>query len=198
MEKVIQIFKDHYGYAYLKDLKSQGVHTDTICKLRDEGIIEKVKAGLYKLTDMPIVSHQGMIDICMSMPQAVVCLQSALSYYELTTTVPSLIMIAVRREQKPSRIQYPPMKVFYFSSKNYESGIEEIKTESGKFRIYYVEKTIVDCFRYRKKLGENIAIEGLKNYLLTKKYDLNKVYKYAKAGNMLNIIRPYIESMTIS
>lgn len=197
MEKIIQIFKDHYGYAYLKDLKSQGIHTDTIRKLRVEGVIEKVKAGLYKLTDMPVISNQGMIDICMSMPQAVVCLHSALSYYELTTTVPSLIMIALRREQKPSKIPYPPIKVFYFSSRNYESGIEEIKTESGKFKIFGVEKTIVDCFRYRKKLGEDVAIEGLKNYISDKEYNLNKLFKYAKIGKMTKIIKPYVESMTI-
>jgi predicted transcriptional regulator of viral defense system len=196
MNKVTNIFKKQYGYAYLKDLKNQGVHTDTIRKMRIDGLIERVKPGLYKLTDMPVISYQGMIDICMSMPQAVVCLHSALSYYELTTTVPSIIMIALRRDQKPSKIKYPPTKVFYFSSKNYVDGIQKIETESGQIKIYSMEKTIVDCFRYRKKLGEDIAIEGLKNYISGDRYNLNKLYKHAKIGKMAKIIRPYVESMT--
>lgn len=195
MENALQIFRDQYGYAYLKDLKSRGVHTDTIRRLLAQGVIEKIKPGLYRLADMPLISGQGMIDVCMSIPKAVVCLHSALSYYELTTTVPSLIMIALRRDQKPAKIKYPPIRVFYFSAPNYSAGIREIKTNTGIFRVYDVEKTVVDCFRYRNKLGEDIALEGLKNYLSGRNYNLNLLFKYAEIGRMSNIIRPYVESI---
>jgi len=195
MDKVIQLFKDHFGYAYLKDLKQKGVHTDTVRKLVQEYIIEKVKPGLYKLVDMPILANQGMIDICMCMSKAIVCLHSALSYHELTTVIPEQVMIALPREEKPSKIDYPPVQVFYFSETNYKSGIKENKTSSGIFKIYDIEKTIIDCFRYRNKLGIDVAKEGLKNYLKKSDYDLTKLIQHSKSGRMYKIIRPYLEAI---
>ncbi|MCD4664333.1 MAG: hypothetical protein K8R68_03615 [Bacteroidales bacterium] len=194
MNSVIEIFKQHNGYAYLKELKERGIHTDTTRKLLKEEIIEKVKPGLYRLVNMPITAQQGMIDVGMAMPRAVVCLHSALSFYEMTTTVPSLIMVALRRGDKPVKILYPPIQVFFFSEKNYSSGIDEFKTKFGTIRIFNIEKTIVDCFRFRKKLGEDIALEGLKNYLSNPDYNIHRILKYAKDGRMSNIIRPYLEA----
>lgn len=195
MQNVIEIFKKNYGYAYLKDLKARGIHTDTVRRLLNEGKIEKIKPGLYKLTDFPILANQGLVDACMAIPKAVVCLHSALSYYELTTTVPPVVMVALPREAKPPRIQYPPVKFFYFSRRNYQMGIEVVKTQSGDFKIYDVEKTIVDCFRYRNRLGESIAVEGLKNYIHKNNPNLNKLFYYARMGRMYKIIKPYIEAL---
>lgn len=195
MEKVIYLFKENYGYAYLKELKEKGIHTDTVRKLMQKNVIEKVKPGLYKLVEMPMIANQGMIDVCMAMPKSVICLHSALSYYELTTSVPDRNMIALPRSEKPSKIKYPPVQVFYYSIKNYESGINEIKTKFGLFRIYEVEKTIIDCFRYRNKIGFDIAREGLKGYLKRPGYDLTKLFQYAKTGRMMKIIRPYVDAI---
>ena len=195
MQNVINIFKKNYGYAYLKDLKAQGVHTDVIRKLLAEGEIEKIKPGLYRLADLPVMAHQGFVDVCMAMPKAVICLHSALSYYGLTTTVPAVVMVAMPREAKAPRIQYPPVKVFYFSCSNYETGVEKIHTEMGDFRIYDVEKTIVDCFRYRNRLGEDVAVEGLKNYLKRKSINLNRLFSYARKGRMYRVIKPYVEAL---
>jgi predicted transcriptional regulator of viral defense system len=197
MNIVRNIFKKNNGYAYLKELKKRGVHTKTIKKMFADGIIEKVKPGLYKLVDMPIAAQQGMIDVCIAMPKAVVCLFSALSYYEMTTTVPSSVMVALPRGNKPVAILYPPTRVFYFSGKNYVSGIEMIETGFGTIRIYDIEKTIVDCFRFRKKLGDDVALEGLKNYLDKPDYNIQKVLNYAKQGRMYNIMKPYLEAYMI-
>jgi len=195
METTTPIFKNRYGYAYLKDLKKQGIHTDTIRRLVQDGAIEKVKAGLYKLADMPILSNQGMIDVCMAMPKAVVCLHSALSYHDLTTTLPAAIMIALPRDSKPVKLPFPPTQIFYFSSKNYQMGIERVATKAGVFAIYNIEKTIADCFRYRHKLRMDVALEGLRNYLKKPGYNMNKLLKYAKAGRMLRVMKPYIEAV---
>jgi len=195
MEKVVQLFKNNFGYAYLKDLKDKGVHTDTVRRLVQKNIIEKVKPGLYKLVDMPMLANQGMIDICMAMPKAIVCLHSALSYHDLTTTVPKQVMIALPRKEKPSKINYPPVQVFYFSETNYESGEMEEKTSSGIFKIYTIEKTIVDCFRYRNKLGVDVAREGLKNYLKKPNYNLTKLIQHSKSGRIYKIIRPYLDAI---
>jgi len=195
METITPIFKNRYGYAYLKELKKQGIHTDTIRRLMQDGAIEKVKAGLYKLADMPVLSNQGMIDVCMAMPKAVVCLHSALSYHDLTTTLPAAITIALPRDSKPIKLTYPPTQIFYFSQKNYQMGIGRMATKAGIFAIYNIEKTIVDCFRYRHKLGMDVALEGLRNYLKKPGYNMNKLIKYAKAGRMLRVMKPYIEAV---
>jgi predicted transcriptional regulator of viral defense system len=198
MNKILDIFENQNGYAFLRTLKQNGFHVDQIRKLLNEGTIEKVKPGLYKLVDMPISAQQGMIDICLAMPKAVICLHSALSYYELTTSVPAIIMIALLRDSKPAKIFYPPIQVFHFSDQYYYAGIEQIKTEFGSLRIYEVEKTIVDCFRFRRKLGEDVAREGLRNYLSQPNYDLNKLIRYAKTGRAYHIMKPYIEALITS
>jgi predicted transcriptional regulator of viral defense system len=176
-------------------VKARGVHTDTVRKLLAKGKIEKIKPGLYRITDFTMTAYQGFVDVCMATPKAVVCLHSALSYYELTTTVPPLVMVAIPREAKAPQIKYPPVKVFYFSHSNYEMGINTVQTETGDFRIYEVEKTIVDCFRYRNRLGEDAAVEGMKNYLNRKDANLNKLFFYARKGRMYRVIKPYVEAL---
>jgi len=194
MASIEEIFKKNKGYASLQELKEKGIHTDTIRSKIKNGIIEKVKPGLYKQADRSISAQQGMIDVCAAMPKAVVCLHSALSYYEMTTTVPGNIMIALPRDVKAVKILYPPIRVFHFSARLYSNGIEQIETEFGVFRIYDIEKTIIDCFRFRQKLGEDVALEGLKNYLLTANYQVNKIVKYAKEGRIFSVMRPYLEA----
>ncbi len=194
MNQIIEIFNKHYGYARLKDLKANFIHTDIIKKLIENNTIEKVKPGLYKLVNMPVTAEQGKIDIHMAMPQAVVCLHSALAWHELTTTVPSEIMIALPRGSKPAKLMYPPVDVYYFSSANYQAGIQLRKTEYGTFSIYDAEKSIVDSFRYRHKLGENVALESLKNYLSRSDFRINTLLEYARNGRMYNILKPYIEA----
>lgn len=196
MDKTLDIFHSHYGYATLNDLKNAGVHTDTIRKLIDDNVIEKIKPGLYKLVDAPMVAHQGFIDICLAMPKAVICLLSALAYYDLTTFMPSIVMAALPRGSKPTRIVYPPMHVYYFSGDNYSEYITEVQETTGTFRIYSMEKTIVDCFRYRNKLGEDMAVEGLQNYLQQKNKDIKKLHDCAENARMWKIIRPYVTAVT--
>lgn len=196
MDKALDIFNKHYGYATLQDLKQAGVHTDTIRRLIEEKVVEKVKPGLYKLMDMPMVAHQGFIDVCLAMPGAVVCLFSALDHYDLTTFMPSMVMAALPRGSKPTKLVYPPVQMYYFSESNYSDSIEEIEETTGTFRIYSVEKTIVDCFRFRNKLGEDIAVEGLKNYLGKKEMSMRKLHESAKKARMWNIIRPYVTAVT--
>lgn len=194
MVSIEKIFEKNYGYVSLKELKQKGIHSYVIRRKLKAGVIEKVKPGLYKRVDMSISAQRGMIEVCAAMPRAVICLHSALAYYEMTTTVPGNIMIALPRDVKSVKIPYPPIRVFHFSERLYSTGIKRIETESGIFRIYDIEKTIIDCFRFRKKLGEDIALEGLKNYLSTSKYQITKIVKYAKAGRIFSVMKPYLEA----
>jgi predicted transcriptional regulator of viral defense system len=195
MQNLYAIFQSHGGYAYLQDLKEIGIHTKTISKALDDGIIEKLKPGLYRWIDMPMVAHQGFFDVALAVPKAVICLHSALAYYELTLTQPSLIMAAIPREAKPPKYFYPPAEIFYFSHHLYSLGADTIFERSSHFAIYDREKTIIDCFRFRKKLGEDVAVEGIRNYLKSRRPNLNTLFEYAQKARMERIIKPYVGAL---
>ena len=180
MEELIRFFKKHNGYGRMKDLKRQGIHTRTIARAVQEDIIEKIKTGLYKLVDYPWNEYSSFIDIYKSKKNAVICLLSALEYYDLTTFNPSEITVAVPHNTDEFDINYPPLDVYYFSNKICTGGIQKVNTEYGCFKIYSPEKSIADIFHYRNKLGKDIAMEALNNYLKKPSPDITKLRKYAE------------------
>lgn len=193
MNEIIEHIKKH-GYVRMKELKEAGFHTRNIAALLKSGKIEKVKPGLYKVPNYEGSNYlTSFLDVAKAAPKGVVCLVSAVSYYELSTVNPSEVYIAIPLAEKPPKIEYPPIRVFYWPERNYNLGIEEIRTENGIIKIYDKEKTICDLFRYRDKLGEDIAFEALKNYLQLKTFDLNKLRKYSEKMRIKTVITPYIK-----
>lgn len=197
MEKLIELFKVHHGYSRMKDLRNAGIHPRDITKAMDKNIIEKINPGLYKLTDHPWDEHLGFLDVANAKKSAVICLISALEYHGLTTINPSFISIAVPHNTDKFSMKYPPVKVYYFQNTFYDLGIEEIKTKAGTFKIYNVEKTVCDMFRYRNKLGEDLALEGLRNYLKLKDADIAKLREYAIKCQVKIVMLPYLKAMVV-
>jgi predicted transcriptional regulator of viral defense system len=197
MKKMIDIFNNQGGYARMKELKAASVHTREIQRLIQDGVIEKIKPGLYKLVDLPETDGvpTSFVDICQAIPSAIICLLSALDYYKLTTFVPSQVYAAVPNSFKPPKIEYPPVNYFYFRERFYELGIETIKTSISAVRIYNREKTICDVFRYRRKLGEDIALEGLGNYINSKEANIRLLNDYAEKCQVKTIIAPYLKAL---
>ena len=190
-------FKNHEGYFGMTELKEKGFHTSEIKILLDKSKIEKIKSGLYRITNFPELSdiRLSFIDVSHAVKEGVICLLSSLDYYNLTTFNPSEIYLAIPRTSKAKNIIYPPTKFFYFSEKNYLLGIEEIKTKYGIIKIYNKEKSICDIFRYRNKLGEDLAIESLKMYLKLKEANIPKLLEYAEICRIKKIILPYIKTI---
>lgn len=197
MKNIIEFIKSSGGYAKMNQLREAGFQTRDIKKLVDDGKIEKVKSGLYKIWDFidGETVNPSFIDVCKASPSSVICLISALDYHELSTINPSSIYAAIPKSKKPPVINYPPIKFYYWENSIYETGIMEIKTKSGIVKIYNKEKTICDLFRYRNKLGEDIALEALKNYLRSKDFNLNKLRQYANKMRIKTIIAPYIKAI---
>lgn len=195
MSEVIRFFENHYGYARMKDLKAHGIHTREIKNLLEKGMIEKVKPGLYRLSSLSGNKEISLVDVCRAVPKGVICLISALDYYEFTTFSPWEVHAAVPHDLKEPTIEYPPVRFFHFRENTYSLGIETINTEFGPIRIYNREKTICDIFRFRNKLGEDLAIEALRNYLVWSKRNTTKLRKYAKVTRMEKIMSPFIKGM---
>lgn len=197
METIIQYFKTHSGYVRMKDLKAASFHTRDIANLVEEGIIEKIKPGLYRLVDMFESNSipDSYIDVMQAIPKGVICLISALDYHGLTTFNPSEIHIAVPQSEKFPQIAYPPIRKYYFPERFYTSGIEHIQSGNHEIRIYSAEKTIADMFRYRKKLGEDLAIEALKTYLKRKGANINRLREYAEICQVKTVMLPYLKAL---
>ncbi len=194
-KKIIQIFKTHKGYGRTKDILAKGIHPRDIKSILDKGIVIKVKNGLYRLVDTPVISNQSFVDLARAVPEGVICLLSALSYYELTTFNPSINSMAIHRKSWRPKIKYPPVEFYYFSTEQFKAGIDEIKIGNYKVRIYCPEKTICDCFRYRNKLGLDIAKEGLSEYLKRKDRNLEELLKYAEICRVKPLLETWINAM---
>ncbi|MDO9581394.1 MAG: type IV toxin-antitoxin system AbiEi family antitoxin domain-containing protein [Bacteroidales bacterium] len=194
-KKIIKTFRMHNGYARSKDILAEGIHPRDIKSILGKGIIIKVKNGLYRLSDTPVVSNQSFIDLACAVPEGVICLLSALSYYELTTFNPSVISMAIYRKSWRPKVEYPPVEFYYFSKKQFEAGIDRIKIKDHKINIYCREKTICDCFKYRNKLGLDIAKEGLSEYLKLKDRNLERLFEYAEICRVKKLMEIWINAM---
>ena len=197
MKKVISILNEHGGYARMKDFKAASVQTREIYLLTQHGIITKIKPGLYRLANLPEKAGIPICfkDVCTAMPNSVICLLSALQFHKLTTINPSEIFVALPHSAKPPKIEYPPIRVFYFRDRFYSCGIRTVVVENAIIRIYDHEKTICDMFRYRKKLGEETCLKALRNYLKSGETDIIKLYKYAVKCQVKTTMIPYLKAM---
>jgi predicted transcriptional regulator of viral defense system len=196
MEKITKIFIKNNGYARMMELRNSGVQTRDIAKAIENGLIEKIRPGLYKLVNYDHDEHESFVEICHANIRAVICMLSAASYYELTTFNPSEIYVAVPNNTDKFKLIYPPIKVYYFADSYYSPGIEILKTKSGIVRIYNKEKTIGDLFRYMKKIGEDIAVESLKTYLQNRKErNIPKLIEYAEICGVKKKIEPMVKAI---
>jgi predicted transcriptional regulator of viral defense system len=195
MEPIIKYFRARKGYARMKDIKASGFQTRDIRNLVAEGRLEKVKPGLYRLADISPGETSGLVEICLAMPKSIICLTSALAFHELTTFMPTSISFAIPIPDKPVKLSYPPNKPYYFSENQYKVGIEHRDTRAGLVRIYGPEKTVCDMFRFRNKLGEDLAIEGLKEYLKRRNRDINKLMTFAKICRAEGVVSQYVKAI---
>ena len=179
------------------ELRAASFQTRDIARLVREGQIEKVKRGLYRLPEIAVTPSIGgsLVEVSHAVPRGVIALVSALAHYELTTFVPPEVYVAIPLSDKPPKLQYPPVRFFYFPARFYSPGIERIKTPAGTVRIYSMEKTICDVFRYRNKIGESLALEALRNYLRRRDSSIQRLVEYATICRVKTVMLPYIKAI---
>lgn len=196
MDKITNYLSAAGGYARMKELRASGFQTRDIAELVAQGHIERVKPGLYRLADHGEADeYAGLTEVCRALPDGVICLLSALDYHGLTTFNPSEVYVAIPHEAKPPRLFYPPIKPFFFRERFYTPAIEHIKTPGGEIRVYSREKTICDMFRYRQKLGEDLALEALKMYLKLNDASTTRLLEYATVCQARTVMMPYLKAL---
>lgn len=173
-----------------------GIHPRTLYTLRDHGELEPVGRGLYRLASAPPLTSPDWVTIALRIPQAVICLISALAHYGLTTQVPHSIDIALPSHSQVPQVDNVPVRVFWFSKAAYSAGIERLRIDDIPIRIYSPEKTIADCFKYRNKTGVDIAVEALRAYREKyKRPDRAALIRYAQICRVEKVMRPYLQAI---
>jgi len=194
-EKAKKVFRNRGGMLKTGEALSAGIHPRTLYKMHRSGILEQLTRGLYRLADLPPLGNPDLVSVSLKIPNGVICLISALAYHEITTQVPHEVYVALDRGTETPRLNHPPLRVFWFSGESFTVGIEKHKIDSVPVRIYSPEKTIADCFKYRNKIGLDIAIEALKLYRERKRFRIDDLVKFSKACRVEKIMRPYLEAL---
>ena len=190
----VRIIKANKGIIRTNEAIKKHIHPRTLYSLRDNGTLEQISYGLYKLQQNKII-NPDFVTVGLRVPNGVICLVSALAFHNLTTQIPHKVWIAIKRNASKPRIDYPPVTIHQFSGKSFTSGIDKHNFDGISIQIYNPEKTIADCFKFRNKIGKNIALEALAFYKERKKFNTSKLIKYAKICRVENVMRPYIESI---
>ncbi|WP_017756035.1 type IV toxin-antitoxin system AbiEi family antitoxin domain-containing protein [Calidifontibacillus oryziterrae] len=192
--KIKLVFDRQKGFAKTRDMTNEGISNYYIRQLEELGDIIKIKQGLYRHLQYEFNQHEELIEVSKIVPKGVICLLSALSFYELTTHNPWEYQFAIYRGgKKPVLPDYPPVRIFYFSEKQYENEIEEVEIDGNRVKIYSREKTICDIIRYREKIGIDIMKEGLRNYLQLADKNITKLVTCAEEMRIKTVLLKYLE-----
>jgi len=179
-----------------RDLGGQKLSRVLLSRLVGEGRLLRLSRGLYSLPDRVVTEQGTLAEVAIKYPNSVFCLLTALQIHELTTQSPHQIWLAIDAKARVPQMDYPPLKVVRFSREALEAGAEIVRLDgvvSGL--VTSVEKTIVDCFKYRNKIGLDIAIEALQEAWRSKRMSMDKIWEFAKICRVTNVMRPYLESL---
>jgi len=194
-ESTIEAFKKHGGVLRISEAIKLGINPKIMYALLDRGIIKKLERGLYRLSQTPHAENSDLIIVSKKIPDAVICLISALFYHNITTQIPNKISISLPHGHHRPKIDYPPLKVYRFSTESFNNGILIEEIDGIDVKIYDPAKTIADCFKFRNKIGLDVAIEALKMGYQDKKIKPAEILKYARICRVEKIIMPYLETL---
>lgn len=194
-ERYKELFRANNGILRVSSAINLGIPEYVIYDMNRAGELIRESRGLYRLAETEPLGNPDFVQVSLLIPKGVLFLISALYFHGLTTQIPHQIYVALPQTVKKSRIAYPPIKYFYLSEKQYLAGIEEHTVDGVTVQIYGKEKTITDCFKFRKQIGSDVALEALKDYMRQPSPNIDLLMKYARVNRVEKLIRPYVESL---
>jgi predicted transcriptional regulator of viral defense system len=176
----------------------QGIHTSTLTRLTKSRVLEKVGPGRYRLPKgTRSTEHHDLAVATAAVPRSVVCLVSALQFHDIGTQLPAEVWIAVPRGTRVPRVSVPPLRVVNVSTAVFDLGIEEHRIEGQSVRIYSLARTVADCFRFRNKVGLDVALEALTEAWRSKRLKLDELNRIAKKLRVQRVMQPYLEMVVM-
>ena len=173
-----------------------GVRRSDLYALRDSGALTQLSRGVYRLASLPELEAPDLVTVALRVPSSVVCLISALAFHELTTQIPHAVEVALARGAERPRLDYPPVRYHWFSGSAFNSGVETRTIDGAKVRIYNAEKSVADAFKYRNKLGTDVAVEALKTWRARRGARIETLLEQARICRVERVMRPYLEALT--
>jgi len=183
------------GVLRSRELAAAGIPRTVLSRLEEQGKIRRVGRGLYTATDSTATEHLDLMEVCKRSPQGVICLISALNFHEMTTQMPHEVWLAIGNRAHKPRIEYPPVRIARFSQAALEFGVEAHIIQGVAVRVTTPAKTVADCFKYRNKVGTDVAIEALKEFRRLRKGKLDDLWQAADVCRVTNVMRPYLEAI---
>ncbi len=194
MERVLELV-EKMGVLRPRDLDPYGISRTYLSRLCATGKLQRIARGLYILPNSDVTEHRSLAEACKRVPKGVICLLSALRFHDLTTQAPFKVWLAIGEKAWRPRLDYPPLRIVRFSQTTLEAGIKEYKIEGVAVHVYIPAKTVADCFKYRNKIGLDVAIESLRECLRSRRSTVDDLWHYAKICRVQNVMRPYLESL---
>lgn len=195
IEEAIEVFTQQGGVLRMSEALDEGIYRRTLYHMLEEGYITKLERGVYKLVGKDPLSNPDLAIVATKIPKARICLVSALDYHEMTNEIPHRVHIALPRTSRDPKLDYPPLSVYRFSGKSLTEGVKEHEVDGIKVQIYNPAKTIADCFKFRNKIGKDIAIEALERGIREGKASYKEILHYAEICRVKTVIKPYLESI---
>jgi len=183
------------GLIRPRDLTERGLPTVALTRLVRQGRLQRVGRGLYALPDRPVSEHNALAEVARKHPQAIVCLLSALRFHDLTTQSPFEVWLAIPNKARAPKMDYPPLRIVRFSGEALNVGVEDHVIDGVPVRVTSVARTVADCFKFRNKIGLDVALEALQEAWRAKRVSMDELWQYATLCRVTNVMRPYMESL---
>jgi len=191
----IKVFKDKGGLLRTSQALTAGIHPRDLYAMQAQGLIEPISRGFFRLKSKKPLWNPDLTTVALRVPQGVLCLISALAIHNITTQIPHEVYIALKKGSEKPRLDYPPTRFVWLSPTAFDSGIETHKVGSIVQKVYSPEKTVADCFKFRNKIGLDVAIEALKFCRERKRSSVGTLMKYAKIDRVGKVMKPYLEAI---
>jgi len=192
---LINFLKKKGGLASYAEIIEAGFSKAILKTILNSGQIQKIDRGLYRLSKGSLLSNPDVVAVSIKVPKGIMCLLSALSFHEATIEIPHYVDIAIPRGTHANKIKYPPVRFYRFAPNVWEAGLEEHEIEGHRIRVYGLARTIADCFKFRNKIGMDVARDALKVAVTEKGIKPKEIMLYARICRVDSIIKPILEAM---
>jgi predicted transcriptional regulator of viral defense system len=179
-----------------RDLAEQSLPTVVLSRLVATGKLERVARGVYSLPGRKLSEHRSLAEVSLRVPQGVICLLSALRVHGIGTQAPFEVWIAIPPNSPAPRLGHPSLRVVRMSGPSLTEGIEPKQIDGVKVPVFSAAKTVADCFKYRNKIGVEVALEALRDGWSQRKFTMDELWRHARIDRVANVMRPYLESVT--
>jgi len=189
------IFAAHGGVMRTGEALEAGIHRRTLYWMRDHGELETLSRGVFVLASAPLPESPDVAAVMRRIPRAVLCLVSALEYHGIGTQIPGAVQIALPRNIRPPKIDHPRVQVFNMAEAAFQAGVEEHAMAGAQIRVYGIAKTVADCFKYRNRIGLDVAVEALQEVVRARSATPSEIMRFARIDKVESVISPYLTAL---